>query len=105
MQRFTSDAANEWRAPVAIMKAEAEVTLRLPRNAEDYKALVENTLIETQRRASIVEQLLTLSRHDSQTQMLPMEAVSISALICDVIELPSWRDLGTREGGELSIFE
>ena len=86
MQRFTSDAAHELRTPVAIMKAEAEVMLRYPRNAEEYKAVVEATLFEMQRLESIVEQLLTLSRHDSQTQALPMEEVPISALIRDVVE-------------------
>ncbi len=85
MKRFTSDAAHELRSPVAVLRTEAEIALRKPRTLEEYRAVVETTLTETIRLGGLVDQLLTLSRHDAGVEKLVTEEVPAGALLADVI--------------------
>ncbi|TWT71446.1 sensor histidine kinase [Crateriforma conspicua] len=85
MRRFTSDAAHELRSPVAVLRTEAEIALRKPRLLEEYRAVVESTLAETIRLGDLVDQLLTLSRHDAGVEKLLTDEVPVGALLSDVV--------------------
>ncbi len=85
MRRFTSDAAHELRSPVAALRTEAEIALRKPRSNEEYKAVVETTLAETIRLGELVDQLLTLSRHDAGVEERLTDEVPVGALLLDVV--------------------
>lgn len=85
MRRFTSDAAHELRSPVAVLRTEAEIALRNPRSADDYRKVVEITLAEAIRLGGLVDQLLTLSRHDAGVQELLTDEVPVGAVMQDVI--------------------
>ena len=85
MKRFTSDAAHELRSPVAVMRTEAEIALRKPRSLEEYRAVVESTLAETVRLGGLVDQLLTLSRHDAGVEEMVSDEVPAGALLHDVV--------------------
>lgn len=86
MQRFTSDAAHELRSPITVLRTEAEVALRKPRSSEEYRQVVEVTLAETIRLGVMVDQLLTLSRHDAGLMLPALEEVSVDAVLHDVVE-------------------
>ncbi|TWU08410.1 ATP-binding protein [Stieleria varia] len=85
MKRFTSDAAHELRSPVSVLRAEAEIALRKPRTLEEYRSVVESTLAETVRLGTLVDQLLTLSRHDAGIERLQTDEVPAGALLGDVV--------------------
>ncbi|TWU51567.1 sensor histidine kinase [Rubripirellula reticaptiva] len=85
MKRFTSDAAHELRSPVAVLRTEAEIALRKPRSLEEYRAVVETTLAETIRLGELVDQLLTLSRHDAGVEEILTDEVPAAALLGDVV--------------------
>ncbi|MCA9192332.1 MAG: HAMP domain-containing histidine kinase [Planctomycetales bacterium] len=84
MRRFTSDAAHELRSPVAALRTEAEIALRKPRGVEEYQQVIESTLKEALRLECIVDQLLTLSRHDSGVEVLLDDEVPVGAVVKDV---------------------
>lgn len=86
MRRFTADAAHELRSPLTVIRTEAEVALRTPRSAEDYRQVIETTLEEVSRLSDLVNQLLTLSRHDAGIQIASSEEVPLDALLQDVTE-------------------
>jgi signal transduction histidine kinase len=62
-RRFVSDASHELRTPVAVLKSEAEVALRSP-DRTDVEALASGVLEESTRMAMIIDDLLSLARHD-----------------------------------------
>jgi signal transduction histidine kinase len=62
-RRFVSDASHELRSPVAAMRTEAEVALRSG-GPIDGRALASGVVAEATRLGEIVDDLLSLARHD-----------------------------------------
>ena len=86
MRRFTADAAHELRTPLAVIRTEMEVALRNDPGADPMKSVVQVTLDEITRLSNLVDQLLTLSRHDAGVQPLTHEEVPLSAVVHDVVD-------------------
>ncbi|MCA9264267.1 MAG: HAMP domain-containing protein, partial [Planctomycetales bacterium] len=84
MRRFTSDAAHELRSPIAVLRTEAEVALRHPRSVDEYRRVTEVTLAETKRLGLLVDQLLTLSRHDAGLVTEMKDEVPVHAILQDI---------------------
>jgi len=82
-RRFTADAAHELRTPIAAIRAQAQVALGATVNAERLHAL-HATLQGCDRATRLVEQLLTLSRLDSDA-VHALVAVDLAALARQVV--------------------
>lgn len=65
LRQFTSDAAHELRAPLALIRTKVEVTLGSRRSAEQYEAALLTVLTETERLSRLADQLLMLARADA----------------------------------------
>jgi two-component system, OmpR family, heavy metal sensor histidine kinase CusS len=85
MRRFTADAAHELRTPLAIIRNEAEVALRLPRSDEQYRGVLENLLEDTNRLSVLADQLLFLSRQEAGLGDKRSERIDVHATLQDVI--------------------
>jgi len=85
MRRFTADAAHELRTPLAIIRSEAEVALRLPRSSEQYCGVLENLLEDTNRLSMLADQLLFLSRQDAGLGGKVSESVRLDVLLREVV--------------------
>jgi len=85
MRRFTADAAHELRTPLAIIRNEAEVALRLPRSSEQYCGVLENLLEDTNRLSMLADQLLFLSRQDTGIGSKVKESVRLDAFLGEVV--------------------
>ncbi|MEW6545153.1 MAG: heavy metal sensor histidine kinase [Nitrospirota bacterium] len=84
IRRFSADASHELRTPLTVLKGEAELALRRPRSAEDYRLVLESALEEIDRMARIVDELLFLSRADLGEVKLACKPVRLEALLEDV---------------------
>ena len=85
MQRFTADAAHELRTPLAVIRNEAEVALRLPRSGDEYCHVLENLLEETDRLSGLADQLLFLCRNDAGLSPQVRDHMQLDELLREVI--------------------
>lgn len=88
---FTADASHELRTPVSLIRTEAELALRRSRGEAEYKESLRHILLEAERTSGLIEQLLSLARADSGSEVLHMESVDLSQVLRAVAE--SWQQL------------
>jgi heavy metal sensor kinase len=84
-KQLIQDISHELRTPLTIIRGEIEVALKRERGSGDYQAVLQSSLEEIQRISAIVENLLVLSRFDSQEVPLDMKRISLTALLQDII--------------------
>ena len=96
LQRFTADAAHELRAPLAMIRAELEVSLTRQRSAPEYEATQRLVLSEVERMSRLADQLLLLARADAGSLAPRFERVDVSDLLEETVD--RWRLLaGSRD--------
>ncbi|QEH34462.1 Sensor kinase CusS [Aquisphaera giovannonii] len=86
VRRFTADAAHELRTPLAILRNEAEVALRVPRDSEQYRDCLENMLEEIDHLARLSEALLLLFRGDAGLGANRREPLEIHSVVEEIAE-------------------
>ncbi len=86
IRRFTADASHEIRTPLAVLRAEAEMTLRSSRTPEEYARALTVIVDEAARLGRLADQLLHLSRYDAGITHCAQEPVPLDALLQDVNE-------------------
>lgn len=84
IRQFSADASHELRTPLTITKGETELALRRPRQADDYRMVLESNLEEIDRMSRIVDELLFLSRADLGEIKLKMLPVQLDDLVREV---------------------
>jgi signal transduction histidine kinase len=77
-RRFTADASHELRAPLAVIRAEADVALDGEPTARVYQAALQTIVSEVERLDATVDALLLAARADSARQHF--EPVDLDAL-------------------------
>ena len=100
LSRFTADAAHELRAPLTLIRTEAEVALKRPRSAPEYQASLASILAEAERLARIADQLLMLARAESGALTTQMQDVDMAGLVADAVRL--WAPLADKQGVTIS---
>jgi signal transduction histidine kinase len=68
------------------MRTAAEVALRLPRDSEEYRGVLEEMLEEIERLTRLSEQLLFLCREDTRLVPMTRESVRIDELVGEVVD-------------------
>tara|TARA_R110002072_G_scaffold161403_1_gene312924 strand:- start:29964 stop:31355 length:1392 start_codon:yes stop_codon:yes gene_type:complete len=87
IRRFTADASHELRTPISVIRAEAEVAMNQPPNAEEFQALAGSILEECEHLTKLTDQLLTLSREDAGLVPLESQPVDLARLAADATEM------------------
>ncbi len=81
---FVADASHELRTPVAILRAEAEVTLsQRSRSEQEYRATLDVMSSATDRLARIVEDLFLLARADGGQRIVEARALYLDELLAE----------------------
>ncbi|SDL37054.1 heavy metal sensor kinase [Maridesulfovibrio ferrireducens] len=87
---FTADASHELRAPLAVIQAEATLTLEKERDAETYRKALEIIAQESNEMSLVINQLLTLARADAGKEHLEFKSIDMAEFIsavCDDIAI------------------
>lgn len=83
-RRFTADASHELRAPLAVIRAEADLALRKQRDPDEYRAAIRTIAAEADHMESLIGDLLSAARAESGS--LSREPVDISRMLRRVAE-------------------
>lgn len=86
-KEFLSDASHELRTPTSVIKSLCDVTLRRPREVEEYKEALGTIDKTSKKMAEIIERILQASRLESKTFQMNTENVELAGLLTDVVEL------------------
>jgi len=78
LNQFSADLAHEIRTPVGSLMGHCQVTLRQPRTADEYQALVASNLEELERISRMVESILFLARADDAQAALNRQPLKLA---------------------------
>lgn len=85
-KRFTADAAHELKTPLAALSTQTQVALRADTPEKRKQALLK-VLASVNRSTHMVQQLLTLSRMDPETNAIELKPVKLSRQAVEVAAL------------------
>lgn len=81
LRRFTADASQELRSPLAVMRTELERALSRTRSAEDYREVLQWVVGDVECMGRLVDQLMVLTRAEAGTLRLVCQAVDVTDLL------------------------
>ena len=85
-RRFIADASHELRTPVSVLGLHAELALSRERTPEEYKKTLQVCMRASERLKSLTEDLLTLTRSDSDQLTKSENKVELSKLVRESVE-------------------
>lgn len=85
-RQFTADASHELRTPLTIVNLEATRALAARRSLQEYERALKVIQGENEFLASLVDNLLTLSRMDAGQTVLALEELDLSDLTLEAAE-------------------
>jgi len=103
ISQFTADASHELRTPIASVKAEAELLLSKPRSIEEYQGALANTMEKLDLLTKMMNDLILLSKFDSDEAGLDMAPIKLNDLLVNLWEL--FRVLAEQKGIEFTLGE
>lgn len=82
-RRFTSDASHELRAPLSVIRAEADLALRHEREPSEYRRALETIAAESDALEALTRDLLAAARHGTGTEDVrePVDLAEIATAV------------------------
>jgi len=87
LRRFTGDVSHELRTPLAVLKGEAELTLRKERTPEAYREALKTIVHEANNMTGIIEDLLLLARAESRAVAMTWLGLTTADFVSDVVNV------------------
>lgn len=100
-RRFLSDVGHEIRTPLTVLRGDIEVTLRRPREREEYERVLRQTLADLRGASSLANDLLVLARGGDRGLELQREEVEVEPLFRDLVS--AYRGEAERSDARLEV--
>ena len=84
-KRFLADAAHQLKTPLAGLRMQAELALRLDTSEADIKLSLQHISRSSMRATRTVNQLLALARAESEGRSMPMQRINLASLATEVV--------------------
>jgi two-component system OmpR family sensor kinase len=101
ISQFTADASHELRTPISSMRGEAELLLSKPRPIQEYQGVLANHIEKLDFIMRMINDLILLSKFDSNEAGLEMVQVKLNDLLVNLWEL--FRVLGDQKGVKFTL--
>lgn len=85
IQRFTADAAHEFRTPLAALRTTADLALKKERDPQEYRDALTQVGAISDRMKQLAEGLLLVARGDGAAATQNVEVVDFPSLVSDVV--------------------
>jgi len=86
MQRFTADAAHEFRTPLAALRTTADLSLKRERDPEEYRESLTEVGMIAERMNRLAEGLLSIARGDLSPNRQDLERIDFRSLVSSVAD-------------------
>ncbi len=86
LHRFTADASHELKTPLTVVRSGIERAITHPRVTPEVLEVLDETLLEVNRMAEILDSLLTLARADEGRAPLHLEDTDLRDLFAEIVE-------------------
>lgn len=84
IRQFTADASHELRAPMTLIQAAADFSLRRDRSKEELQDAMGRILRESKRTTALVDDLLLIARSDSDPEAFERKTIELTSMLNDV---------------------
>ena len=84
LSTFCSDIAHDLRTPLANLMGEAQVTLSRPRNAEEYRMVLESAVEEYERLSRLIASMLFIAQADNDRVVTTIGWVDVAEVMARV---------------------
>lgn len=105
LRQFSAAASHELRTPLTVLKGELEVTLRHPRDAQEYDRVLRTNLETINEMAYTVEGLLLLARTEASAGGVEWQPVELGALAQQISETSRRMAEGKRVALDILVNE
>lgn len=89
IKQFTANASHELRAPLTLIQAAAEYTLRRERSRDELVEAMEKILRESKRTSQLIDNLLLLARADSDDEVIKSSPVRVDSAVREAVDRAS----------------
>ena len=79
--QFTADASHDLRTPISVIRTDAEIALRRPRSASEYRESLARILETAEGTTGLIESLLTLARADGESSNVKLVAADLTPVL------------------------
>lgn len=86
MAGMTAQMAHELKTPLAVIKGEGQMALRQRRSLEEYRAVIESSIAETEKMLQVIDDLLLAANIAYDKEIFQLKPIKLSELLEDIYQ-------------------